>query len=1168
MPTDLHLGSFVVRETLGWGGMGTVFRGRHVQRGEALPVAIKVLSSMGSREPEFREAFAREVAALAALDHPYVIKLYDHGVVPEIDWPLQMGILPGSPWLAMELGQYGTLSDVQDRVNWSDIRNVLLCILEALAHAHAHGMIHRDIKPANVLLDGNGGAILTDFGLAHALERADLEEERSAGTPLYMAPEQILGRWRDIGPWTDLYALGVVGWRLAAGRPPFHRKGDPMGLLDAHVRKELPDFESRVVVPAGFEAWLRRLLEKSPRLRFRRAADAAWALRQLGEPVEGDPSVVEALQAAEEAPTQVADSSAVLGLFKRLTDDEPMLSTVQVAPVHDMFGNLDVPPLADWRGQSGVRHGPLTLRGAGLGLVGLRRLPLVGRERERDRLWQAVQRSDETGKPQVVAITGSSGFGKSRLAEWLCERAHEVGAASSIHALHAAVSGPSHGLGAMVGRHYRCVGIGRIGVSARVENLLLDRRGEVSSDEARSLVELISPAPGDEEGRSYFGRPRERWALVERLLDDLLFERPVVLWLDDVQWGADALSFVHHLLRDDAPARALTIVLTARDDLMPERPTERELFDELLGRGDVEQVPIGPLEPKFRPMLVRGILGLERALAARVEERTGGNPLFAQQLVKDWVARGTLVVDDGGYRLADGDSGELPESLHAVWSGRLERLLADRPAEWGVALELAATLGQHVDQQEWTALCAARGQRAPQDLVDLLVQQGLAVWRSEEGGWAFAHGMLREAVEERARAAGRRKAHHRCCADVLQAAGEAAPERLAGHLLAAGELEPALVPLRVAIVIRARAGDSRISAGLCQDYQRALDWLGCAPDDPRVLWTRLRRVSTVRADGDFSRSVQLAEGLVRDAEAAGYLLIAADARYEAGQALWHATKLPEAAVEVQQALGAAQAAEDRRRIARFSFALGEIRWRQGRCNEAQPLVDRGLTVYEELDDPHGRASCYMVLGTIARMMGRFDESTRSSKRALELCDRHGYRGIAVRAWNILGEVHRVNLRYSQAAECYREAVELIRALGSPFGLAPAMNLGLVLAEMGEYADARTRLDAVLDRGTRLGMEGCRISALVSLLLCDAGERAWHLWDEHLALSRHLLQRTGYLESDCPRSLHIAGHSAVEAGQIERAREAWTLALQQWLDLERPDAAAWIRADLEGLVASA
>jgi eukaryotic-like serine/threonine-protein kinase len=1168
MSIDRQLGSFEVHEILGWGGMGTVYRGVHKQRGEAMPVAIKILSTRGTREAEFREAFAREVAALAALDHPHVIKIYDHGVVPEGDWPVKSFIVPGSPWLAMELGHHGTLSDFQDRVIWADIRNVLLCLLEALAHAHAHGMIHRDIKPANVLLDGNGGAILTDFGLAHALERADLEEERSAGTPLYMSPEQILGRWRDIGPWTDLYALGVLGWRLATGRPPFARSGEVFSLLDAHVRQEPPAFHPRTAVPVGFESWLRRLLEKDPRRRHRRAADAAWDLRGLGPAVEpeGAQGRQSRFEGGDDASTRVASSGSVFGLFTPINDHTPC-SSLTATIAERAPTDVEMPPVPDWRQRSGSRHGPLTLRGAGAALVGLRRLPLVGREDERDALWDAMIEASQHQHPQVVALTGAAGFGKSRLAEWLCKRAHEVGAASALHALHAPVAGPSHGLGAMTGRHFRCVGIGRTEVTERVESLLLQRESDVLPGEARALVELISPRPRDAEGRSYFGRPRERWALLERLLDDLLLERPVVLWLDDVQWGADALGFVQHLLREEAPSRALTVVLTARDDLLPDRPAERALLDELLVRSDVREVPVGPLGEQHRPMLVRGILGLESSLAARVEERTGGNPLFAVQLVQDWVERGTLVAEDGGYKLATGDAGELPDDLHGIWGARLDRVLLTHEAEWGLPLELAATLGQQVDDREWSALCSACGVSAPTELVEALSRQGLAGWRPNDSGWAFAHGMLREAVEERARERGRRTAHHRVCADMLEAGGDADPERLARHLLAAGEMERALGPLRTAIDARAQAAASRIAAALTEEYRRALEWLGCGPDDPRVLWTRLREATSVRAAGDIARAIALASTLIADAESAGHPLLAADARFESGQARWHATQLPEAASDLCLALAAARGV-DERRAARFSLALGEIRWRQGRSKEAEPLVEHALGAYETLDDDFGRSRSLMVLATITRQQGRFELSMDYAKRGLEIADRGGFRGTATRIWNVLGEVHRVNHRYDEAARCYRESLTMIRALGSPFGLAPAMNLGLVLAEMHDYAAGRVELDAVLDRATRLGMEGCRISALVSLLLCDAGEKAWHLWEDHMRLAKHLLQATGYLESDCPRSLHIAGQVAVEAGEISLAREAWELALSQWRALDREDAAAWVKADLEGLLASA
>ncbi|MEZ4462402.1 MAG: protein kinase [bacterium] len=105
--------------------------------------------------------------------------------------------------------------------------------LHALAHAHARDLIHRDIKPANVLIrQGTLGAqyVLTDFGIAHAAERQTRtfgsdqtasSHEDASGTPHYMSPEQFTGLWRDYGPWTDLYALGIVAWELMTGTPPF-----------------------------------------------------------------------------------------------------------------------------------------------------------------------------------------------------------------------------------------------------------------------------------------------------------------------------------------------------------------------------------------------------------------------------------------------------------------------------------------------------------------------------------------------------------------------------------------------------------------------------------------------------------------------------------------------------------------------------------------------------------------------------------------------------------------------------------------------------------------------------------------------------------------------------------------------------------------------------------
>ena len=152
-------------------------------------------------------------------------------------------------------------------------------------------MIHRDLKPANVLVrqtDGDLWVQLTDFGLAHAAGGGP-DEALGGGTPSYMAPEQFVGTWREVGPWTDLYALGCLGWALAHGAPPWGAARTVDEKRRQHLREALPRLEPVVAVPVGFEAWLRRLLQKAPEDRFRSAADAAWALAQLGEP---EPSLV------------------------------------------------------------------------------------------------------------------------------------------------------------------------------------------------------------------------------------------------------------------------------------------------------------------------------------------------------------------------------------------------------------------------------------------------------------------------------------------------------------------------------------------------------------------------------------------------------------------------------------------------------------------------------------------------------------------------------------------------------------------------------------------------------------------------------------------------------------------------------------------------------------
>ncbi|MCP4870453.1 MAG: serine/threonine protein kinase [Proteobacteria bacterium] len=181
--------------------MGAVFQAVHVTTDEV--VAIKLIEASAERSERRNAALLQEVRAMARLDHPGIVTVLDTGTVGAAAAEASDGRAPaGSTWLAMEYVAGDNLVDRCGCADWQEVKRTLLELLDALAHAHGRRVIHRDLKPSNVLLDSTSGRVkLTDFGLAHAVGSQDADERKAVeGTPHYMAPEQIEGRWRDFGP--------------------------------------------------------------------------------------------------------------------------------------------------------------------------------------------------------------------------------------------------------------------------------------------------------------------------------------------------------------------------------------------------------------------------------------------------------------------------------------------------------------------------------------------------------------------------------------------------------------------------------------------------------------------------------------------------------------------------------------------------------------------------------------------------------------------------------------------------------------------------------------------------------------------------------------------------------------------------------------------------------
>jgi serine/threonine protein kinase len=256
------LGDYRIEAELGVGGMGHVYRATAPDGGE---VALKLVKSDLAQDPVFRKRFQREARIAQQVEHPHVVPVLDTG---EQD---------GVPYLTQRFIRGGTLGDMIERDGKVSLGTATCVCREAasgLDALHAQGLIHRDVKPANILLDTEGTAYITDFGLAKDTQGSLLTRPGQAlGSLDYMSPEQIRGE--EVTAATDVYALGCVMWECLLGKPPFaDRQG--MRVLWAHLQDDPadPSTQSPDVSPAVGKAIL-RALEKDPAARPQSASEFA-----------------------------------------------------------------------------------------------------------------------------------------------------------------------------------------------------------------------------------------------------------------------------------------------------------------------------------------------------------------------------------------------------------------------------------------------------------------------------------------------------------------------------------------------------------------------------------------------------------------------------------------------------------------------------------------------------------------------------------------------------------------------------------------------------------------------------------------------------------------------------------------------------------------------------
>ena len=291
VPELKTLGRYNLERTLGKGAMGVVYEGVDPRLGRRVAIKTILKSHLDAdTAKEYSMRFVREAQAVARLNHPHIVQVYDFGEEGDIAY-LVMEFIKGKELKAF--------FDANERFDLKEAVRIMGELCDALDFAHNAGIIHRDIKPANVMIDAQGRTKLTDFGVARVQDSDKTSVERTqagtmVGTPAYMSPEQITGG--NIDKRTDVFSAGIILYQFLTGEKPFTGSG-AWTIAKKIIQEEppLPSSLNNAVTPL-FDAVVNKALSKNPDTRFQSARDLGIGLRRAlegkGEEDDADKTVV------------------------------------------------------------------------------------------------------------------------------------------------------------------------------------------------------------------------------------------------------------------------------------------------------------------------------------------------------------------------------------------------------------------------------------------------------------------------------------------------------------------------------------------------------------------------------------------------------------------------------------------------------------------------------------------------------------------------------------------------------------------------------------------------------------------------------------------------------------------------------------------------------------
>lgn len=1040
-----RLGDYTIEHLLGVGGTACVYSST---TREGRRIALKVLRDDRADDPDARRRFLQEARVGAGLHHPNIVRFVD------------FGSRRNQLYLAMELVVGTSLwSWVEHPPSAHHVLDVFDQILDALAHAHARGVVHRDLKPDNILLEqGDGHRLrvrLVDFGVAqHDEDAARTDDTPSVvGTPEYMSPEQCLGS-PTVSFASDLYAVGVMLFEILTGYLPFEGSNTAATLV-AHLRNPIPPLvpRDRYELEPNLEVVVRRLLAREPADRFLNAAAARTALGSCR--------------------------------------------------IFDRWESATPPPRSNQKGLSRAEPPPVT---AGLFLVS--DPPFVDVRGELHDLQHRVQAHlQHDPRPMAVLVGGAPGSGRSRLINELAARLHEGGFAQIWHVETIPRERAIDAIRSMVQNHYPLAIMHPDDRAIRLEEQLLHDGFHDRWELDWALKLLLGSEPLDALSDAPI------WSLLGRLVAAAGRRQRLVLVVENIDQNDGDL--LHHLAALVPPEtkQAPVLITDFRSDAETLRPRfaqglellRRHAHEIVIERRDLTRLGLRDMQ-----RFLQRAVAVSPSAATLLADRADGNPSFALQMLRSILSRfGEQTLDDPV--VLDRALAELPEAIGDMLVDRLETawLTGLVPAPAFRALESLSYLGVRVPRTYALAMLEAEGVEQPaQLLTEIFSIPALgSMIRELDGELRFEDRLTRAALMIRAEQQGRKEHLHRLCAEIKQRDKRDDAENIAEiaeHCMAAG------------MFMRARmlfynAAMTQISSNLLVEALRNIDGsIRTVELDPSPNAEDLADILLVRAEllsqlSRFPEAKKTLDALDRlrvfDSDGPNAQLL----RLRAGVAVNVDGDAEGARQLLRDALRLASRKNLLTEILQTHLALAELHIASGALIDAESLLRAALKLDRDQPNPNVHARTIVQLGTIAMLVGAYGEARDMAMQAEALFVSVNNRQGIASSLMLRGRIEHLEGNLHEAWDLLRRAQEDFLNIGDRRSAALSVSeLGVVADSLGHAQRARACWEQALSSFERIQELPMIAMCKLRLAALDAHNGHWRSAGEFLldALVEH------------------------------------------------------------------